>query len=178
MVDRQRVQGRGGSRLRSRGPGDPEQECQRSVRRSSPAGFVPSDLSGKPLRRTRPGKDHGTAPPQDDPGRPPVNYLDTSALIKRFVAEKGPALVRTLVTGDRPIATANIAYAEVYAGRTRKRREGHLTEGQYALACRQFERHWQNYLRLDLRDEILLPPRVIRSDAIRSEGLMLSTRAP
>ncbi|MFQ5745517.1 MAG: type II toxin-antitoxin system VapC family toxin [Acidobacteriota bacterium] len=85
-----------------------------------------------------------------------MNYLDTSALIKRFVAEKGSALVRILVTGDRPIATAKIAYAEVYAGLTRKHREGHLSDRRYALTCRQFERDWQAYVRVDLRDEILV----------------------
>lgn len=85
-----------------------------------------------------------------------MNYLDTSALIKRFVVEKGSPLIQTIVTRKGPIATAKIAYAEVYAGLTRKHREGHLSASQYALACRQFERDWQAYIRVDLRDEILL----------------------
>lgn len=84
-----------------------------------------------------------------------MNYLDTSALIKRFIAEKGSVLVRTLVTRTGPVATAKIAYAEVYAGLTRKRRDGHLSDRLYAQVCRQFERDWQAYIRVDLRDEIL-----------------------
>ena len=85
-----------------------------------------------------------------------MNYLDTSALIKRFVAEKGSALIHAIVTQTGSVATAKIAYVEVYAGLARKHREGHLSDRQYSLSCRQFESDWRAYLRVDLRDEILL----------------------
>ncbi len=84
-----------------------------------------------------------------------MNYLDTSALIKRFVAEQGSLLVRRLVIREGPIATAKIAYAETYSGLTRKHRERHLSTGHYARACQQFENEWQAYVRVDLQDEIL-----------------------
>lgn len=96
-----------------------------------------------------------------------MNYLDTSALIKRFVAEKGSPLVQTLVKRKGPIATAKIAYAEVYAGLTRKLREGHLADAQYALACRQFEADWQAYIRVELHDDTLFLAR----DLIRRHPL-------
>lgn len=83
-------------------------------------------------------------------------YLDTSALIKRFVNEKGSALVESLVQGKGAVATAKIAYAEIFAGLTRKLREGNLSKPQYALACRQFERDWHAYVRVGLEDDILL----------------------
>ena len=85
-----------------------------------------------------------------------MNYLDTSALIKRFVAEKGSPQVEALVSQRGQVATAKIAYAEVYAGLARKHREGHLPGGQHTQACRQFESDWQAYVRLDLQDEILV----------------------
>ena len=85
-----------------------------------------------------------------------MNYLDTSALIKRFVEERGSSLIQTLVTRNEPVATAKIAYAEVYAGLTRRRWEGDLSSGQYVLACRQFEYDWRAYVQVDLRDEILV----------------------
>jgi len=85
-----------------------------------------------------------------------MNYLDTSALIKRFVAEKGSPQVESLVSQRGHVATAKIAYAEVYAGLARKHREGYLPGSQYTLACRQFEAEWQAYIRVDLRDEILV----------------------
>ena len=83
-------------------------------------------------------------------------YLDTSALIKRFVNEKGSALVESLVQGKGAVATAKIAYAEIFAGLTRKLREGNVSKPQYALACRQFERDWHAYVRVGLEDDILL----------------------
>ncbi len=84
-----------------------------------------------------------------------MNYADTSALIKRFVAEKGTPLVHIIVSQRGPIATAKIAYAEVYAALARQHRGGHLSRGQYILACRQFEREWEAYIRVALSDEVL-----------------------
>ena len=82
-------------------------------------------------------------------------YLDTSALIKRFVNEKGSPLVQSLVQQPEGVATAKIAYAEIFAGLARKLREGHIPKNLHALACRQFERDWPAYLRVDLQDIVL-----------------------
>ncbi len=82
-------------------------------------------------------------------------YLHTSALIKRFVNEKGSPLVQSLMRQSEPVATAKIAYAEIFAGFARKFREGHLPKASYALACRQLERDWQSYLRVELQDDVL-----------------------
>ena len=68
--------------------------------------------------------------------------FDTSALIKRFVNEKGSSLAHTLVQQCGP--TATIAYAEVFSGLTRKLREKHLSRALYGLACRQIEQDWQS----------------------------------
>jgi uncharacterized protein len=84
-----------------------------------------------------------------------VNYLDTSALIKRFVNEKGSTLAQSLVEQSGPVATASIAYAEVFSGLTRKLRERHLSKSLYDLACRQFDRDWPAYIRVELNKEIL-----------------------
>lgn len=61
-----------------------------------------------------------------------------------------------LVTRTRSVATATIAYAEVYAGLGRKRRAGELSPSEYGRTCGQFEEEWPAYVRLDLRDDILL----------------------
>ena len=82
-------------------------------------------------------------------------YLDTSALIKRFVNEKGSSLVQSLLRQPEGVATAKIAYAEVFAGLARKLREGNIPKNMHALACRQFERDWPAYLRVDLQDNVL-----------------------
>jgi uncharacterized protein len=51
-----------------------------------------------------------------------VTYLETSALVKRFVFEAGSGEVRSLLTGDDPIASATIAYVELYSAMTRRHR--------------------------------------------------------
>ena len=95
-------------------------------------------------------------------------YLDTSALIKRFVAGEGSAVIRSIVAAEEPVATAKIAYAELYAGLGRKKREGHLSDAHYDLVCRQFERDWRSYVRVDLLDEVLFLARdLIRRHPLR-----------
>ncbi len=84
-----------------------------------------------------------------------MNYLDSSALIKRFAAEKGSERVHRIIEREGPIATAKIAYAEVHAGLARKKREGALSKGQHAFICRQVELDWHAYVRMDLTDEVL-----------------------
>ena len=84
-----------------------------------------------------------------------MTYLDTSALIKRFVVEAGSSRVDILLTRHGPAATATLAYAEVHAGLARKKREALVSERGYALTCQQFESEWRGYVRVDLRDDVL-----------------------
>ncbi len=96
-----------------------------------------------------------------------MTYLDTSALVKRYIVEAGTPVVQTLATRHGPVATAKIAYAEVHAGFARKRREGRLSEREYTSACGLFESDWQAYVRLDLQDEVL----VLARDLLRKHPL-------
>ena len=83
-----------------------------------------------------------------------MNYFDSSALIKRFAAEPGSALVDRLVETS-PAGTSKVSYAEVYSGLTRMKRERRLGKAAYDMACRQFEMEWQAYAQILLADEIL-----------------------
>ncbi len=89
-----------------------------------------------------------------------MNYFDASALIKRFVAEKGSSIVRDLVVRERA-ATGKVSYAEVHAALARKRREGSISSPDYSLACRQFDRDWRSYILVDLHDEVLVIVRTL-----------------
>ncbi len=84
-----------------------------------------------------------------------MTYLDTSALVKRVVLEAGSNEVQALLAGADPIASATIAYAELYSGLTRRHREGGLSQLQYRLACRRFERDWLALVKVELAAEIL-----------------------
>ncbi len=82
-------------------------------------------------------------------------YLDSSAIIKRFVAEKGSDVVRRMIEQEGPIAIAKIAYAEIHSGLARKKREGLLSAAQHARVCRQVELDWKGYVRMELTDQVL-----------------------
>lgn len=73
-------------------------------------------------------------------------YLDTSSLVKLYVAEPGADAVRRLVSQATIVATSAIAYPEARAALARRRREGALRPRDFASAKRDLERDWQNYL--------------------------------
>jgi predicted nucleic acid-binding protein len=82
-------------------------------------------------------------------------YLDTSALIKRYIWEAGSEQVRHVFKERVIIITSKIAYSEVYAALTRRMREGHLTRVRYGQVCRLFELEWPAYLIVEVHDEVL-----------------------
>jgi len=96
-----------------------------------------------------------------------VTYLDTSALVKRFVLEAGSSKVQSLLADDEPVASATIAYAELYSGLTRRHREGVLSRLQYRLACRRVERDWMAVVKVELGADILASAR----ELIQRHGL-------
>jgi predicted nucleic acid-binding protein len=98
-----------------------------------------------------------------------VTYLDTSALVKRFVWEAGSGEVGSLLARGEPVASATIAYAELYSGLTRRHREGGLSKLQYQLACRRFERDWMALVKVELGAEILTSARgMIQQHGLRA----------
>ena len=76
-------------------------------------------------------------------------YLDTSALVKLYVAETGSDTVATLIQQAQIVTTSAVAYAEVRATLARLRRERRLTASGIAAARRSFERDWPSILSLD-----------------------------
>jgi predicted nucleic acid-binding protein len=81
-------------------------------------------------------------------------YLDTSSLVKLYVAEDGSHVVRQLLAGATVVATSVVAYAETRASLARLRREGVLTASKLASAKREFEEQWPAYLTLEATDSL------------------------
>lgn len=67
---------------------------------------------------------------------------------------------RILKRGE-PVASATIAYAELYSGLTRRYREGDLSELQYRRVCRHVEQDWMAMVKVELGSEILSSVRVL-----------------
>ncbi len=77
-------------------------------------------------------------------------YLDTSSLVKLYVAESGSDVVRGLVTQATVVATSGIAYPETRAALARRRRERALTAAAFTRARRAFEDDWPRYLAVEV----------------------------
>ena len=69
-------------------------------------------------------------------------YLDTSSLVKLYIAELGSDAVRRLVDQAAVVTTYGIAYPETRAALARRRRERALTPAAFTRATRGFEDDW------------------------------------
>lgn len=107
-----------------------------------------------------------------------MTYLDTSALVKRFVDEPGSERVTRLILREGPVAIATVAYAELFAALARKRREGALSDRVYTQLRRAVDRDWEGHLRIDLRDEVLRRARdLVRRYSLRAYDAVLLASA-
>lgn len=77
-------------------------------------------------------------------------YLDTSSLVKLYVAEPGSDSVRKLVDVATIVATSSIAYTETRAALARRRRERVLRPTAFASAKKTFEAEWPKYLTIEV----------------------------
>ena len=71
-------------------------------------------------------------------------FLDTSALVKRYVREPGSQWLRSVLKGrrKRPTYVAMLAEIEFVAAIARRQRAGDLTAAQSVEVIRLFGRHW------------------------------------
>jgi predicted nucleic acid-binding protein len=81
-------------------------------------------------------------------------YLDTSSLVKLYVAEPGADVVRKLVNTAAIVATSVVAYAEARAALARLRRESALRPAAFASIKRALDEDWPRYLTLDVTASI------------------------
>ena len=81
-------------------------------------------------------------------------YLDTSSLVKLYVAESGTDDVRDRVDQATIVATSTIAYAEARAAFARRRRERALRPAAFAAAKRTFEHDWPKYLAVEVTEAL------------------------
>ncbi len=88
-------------------------------------------------------------------------YLDASALIKRYVKEKGREQLESRLRSAQEIYTSTITYAEVHAALARKYREGELTKVEFNRAGNDFEKDWLELQEVSVNAETLSPVRVL-----------------
>ena len=81
-------------------------------------------------------------------------YLDTSSLVKLYVAEPGSEVVRAHVDRAAIVATSMVAYPETRAALARRRRERALSPTTFAAAKRKLEDDWPKYLVVQVNDSL------------------------
>lgn len=77
-------------------------------------------------------------------------YLDTSSLVKLYVAEPGSDAVRKLVSAATVVATSSVSYTEARAALARRRRERALRPAEFASAKKTLEVEWPKYLTIEV----------------------------
>ncbi|MFI5177153.1 MAG: type II toxin-antitoxin system VapC family toxin [Vicinamibacterales bacterium] len=81
-------------------------------------------------------------------------YLDTSSLVKLYVAETGSDAVRALLDRATVVATSSVAYAEARAAFARLRRDRRLSAAAHADLKRHLDADWPAYLTIDAGDAL------------------------
>jgi len=84
-----------------------------------------------------------------------ILYLDSSHIVKLCVEETGSADVEALVASADDTATSRIAYAEVRSALARKRREGGISDEEYAHTVAAFRSEWPHLLIKEVTQQVV-----------------------
>ncbi len=93
-----------------------------------------------------------------------IAYLDSSALVKRYVQEAGSGDVTVLIAEADALGTCSITRAEVSAALARATRLGWVRRGDAEAALLVFRAQWPSLARLQLTEPLLA-----RADALAWE---------
>lgn len=83
-----------------------------------------------------------------------ILYLDTSALVKLYVRERGSAQTRRQANRAHAIATSVVAYAEARAAFGRLLRERPASGRRHRGRIADLDRDWIRYLRVELTQAV------------------------
>jgi predicted nucleic acid-binding protein len=113
-------------------------------------------------------------------------YLDTSALVKLYIAEEGSLLVRTALADARFVATSVVAYVEARAAFARRRQERALSSAAHRRLVQALDTDWGRYLRIEASEALIHEAALLAErhrlrgyDAIHlASALLLRSRLP
>jgi predicted nucleic acid-binding protein len=84
-----------------------------------------------------------------------IVYLDASALVKRYVVERGSRETIALTADSEMIATSTITRAEVAAALAKAVRMGIVTEDRARRAQRSFAGDWPDLVRVPVTESLV-----------------------
>ena len=83
-----------------------------------------------------------------------ILFLDSSALVKRYVEEEGTKLVDELWEKAEEVATSVVAFAEVISAFSRKSREGILTQKELIEIIYEFKEDYSRMIHVPITLEL------------------------
>ncbi len=84
-----------------------------------------------------------------------IPYLDTSALVKRYVQEPGAEEVSRLIGRARVVGTCGLTQVEMAAALARATRARSLSAEDAAAGLTAFRSEWESFVRIDLTEALL-----------------------
>jgi uncharacterized protein len=84
-----------------------------------------------------------------------ILYLDSSALVKRYVEERGTAEVAGAIAGAEIFATSEVSRAEISAALAKAIRTGALEADQASVARATVHRDWAMLVRVQLTEAVV-----------------------
>jgi predicted nucleic acid-binding protein len=84
-----------------------------------------------------------------------ILWVDTSVLVKLYIAEPGSERMREAAAQGGPVAASHLAFAEIHATFARRRREGLLSVSEHEQLRRRFAEDWQEITQVPIGVEIL-----------------------
>jgi predicted nucleic acid-binding protein len=85
-----------------------------------------------------------------------ILFLDSSALVKLYIAEPGSDRMQAAAAAAEGAATSPLTYAEIHATFARRGREGLLQGDELDQLRQQFGEDWEELLRVPPLDEVLM----------------------
>ena len=84
-----------------------------------------------------------------------ILFVDTSVLVKLYIAEPGSERMREAVVKEEQIAASVLAFAEIHAALARRRREGLLLPREHEELRLRFADDWEELMQVPVSAEIL-----------------------
>jgi predicted nucleic acid-binding protein len=84
-----------------------------------------------------------------------ILFLDTSALVKIYIAEPGSERMRKAVAREEPRVASVLAFAEIHATFARRRREELLLDTELKQIRLVFDSDWEKLTQIPVGDAVL-----------------------
>ena len=82
-------------------------------------------------------------------------YLDSSALVKRYLEEDGTDVIQSLLRETEVFATSKLTYPEILSAFRKKHRVGEMKRKTLEAVTDKFENDWEKIFVIEFHNELL-----------------------